>query len=281
MKRKKGSAMVFTVLILGFFLAIALNILFLSQKKGERAAHNIHGERVSSAIELSSTLGYYELYLADQYLTKGFLYRSGGDNSSYYTNEIQGATSGTSEDYIVAGDSYEGINIPRYLDYFTSHWENTITPKIRADIDINIGEKKVIVREWLQQNDNITRLWLLNPGINADEAFSIGGYRIYQINLNGDTVPIYNLYDGDSLTDLSGVVRGDLVDNQENLVTILLEKEVYIDDTDLGRHKFRITAMNRILLDGITFNKNDDVEFGDMVNAAGEEISEVVVERLY
>lgn len=72
--KKKGSALVFSVLMLSFFLAISLNIFFQARKKAERAGVKVQGERTTNNIDIASSLGYQELKLAEKFVSEGILY---------------------------------------------------------------------------------------------------------------------------------------------------------------------------------------------------------------
>jgi hypothetical protein len=95
-KKKQGSAMVLAVLMLAFFMTLSLNMYFLADNKAQRAKARSELSGVVGDIDFSSTLGYYEIYLASEYITDGFL---------------------TSPD---TATTKVGIAIPSYIEYFAS-----------------------------------------------------------------------------------------------------------------------------------------------------------------
>jgi len=178
--KKKGSSMVFTVLMLAFFLALSLNIYFLARKKAERASIKVQGEVVTNNIDIASSLGYQELLLAEEFVRIGFLYDKDHDYSNDNDQYTQPAD-GTKPLYIdpatgdfLANKRFAGIQINNFIDYFSSQWN----PGTSSNQKLIIGEEasggKIINRMWQSAgvDSSTTLLWTL-----PSDTLSIGGYK--------------------------------------------------------------------------------------------------------
>jgi len=188
--KKKGSALVFSVLMLTFFLAISLNTYFLTQKKAQRAGVKVQGEVATNNIDIASSLGYQELLIAENFVRNGFLYSgthpsvSGNFNNTAYTQ-----TNGNffyldlSTGFYKSGEKYAGIQLNNFIDYFSSQWDYTAGAV--ADQKLILGEEvsgdKVISRMWQSAGipDKLTPLW--DPSLGGS-GISIGGYRLKDID---------------------------------------------------------------------------------------------------
>ena len=194
--KKKGSALVFSVLMLAFFLALSLNIYFLARKKAERAGVKVRGEKTTNNIDIASSLGYQELFLAQNFVRLGFLYTtehdlikdpSPFDNSSDTDDNIITLGSAT---YLRPSDGtyinkYAGIHLTNFIDYFTSHWEYS---------EGGENSQKLIVLETSEPNKNrmwqsagipqkAFPLWSYNfNNLPESKQFSIGGYSLTEIS---------------------------------------------------------------------------------------------------
>lgn len=169
MKRLKeqGSAMVLAVLILAFFMTLSLNMYFLAEKKAQRAGVKSEGTVILSDIDASSTLGYYELFLASEYLTKGFY-----NNMS--KTDFEGWIAGTNLTTPI------GIKINNPSHYFSNFVSGTIagttgTGVITTQAGINLVE----TREWDVVDNNLEELW------EDYDKKSIGGYKISGLEIAG------------------------------------------------------------------------------------------------
>lgn len=185
--KKNGSALVFSVLMLSFFLAISLNIFFQARKKAERAGVKVGGERTTNNIDIASSIGYQELLIAEKFVGEGILYDNshpiitGGlfSNSSYtpidinaYRNELYVDPSTGS----YGSTNYAGIQINHFIDYFSSQWDYTLT---------DLNKQKLIMGEKVE-NNKLSRMWqsagipdkripLWSPSATGN---SIGGYTL-------------------------------------------------------------------------------------------------------
>ncbi len=175
MNKKKGSAMILAILLLAFFMALSLNMWFISQKKAQRAGDKIIGNSVLTDIDGSSTLGYYEFYLATEYMTKGFV------TTGIYT--IPAST----VDYTSGGaitPTIQGIWLENEKEYFGSYLDTSggafnYNALLRED---TIVSNKLSERNWEITGGGITKeLWE-----KIDET-SFGGYVLSDIKKKGKT----------------------------------------------------------------------------------------------
>lgn len=205
--KEKASAMVLAVLILAFFMTLSLNMYFLAEKKAQRAGLKSKGTTILSDIDASSTLGYYELYLASEYLTKGLVTTS---DSSIYSKSTP-----------AFGTTVAGIKIEGYTEYFTK-WVNghidddgdgtadtTGNAILTTESAIGTGNGRV----WNVLDDNYTELW------ESNNMKSIGGYEL--TILAGSTVLPTDTADFINKIFTSSPVSGDT----ENIEAIY-EKEI-------------------------------------------------------
>lgn len=193
--KRKGSALVFSVLMLAFFLALSLNIYFVARKKAERAGVKVTGEKTTNNINMSSSIGYQELLLAEAFVREGFPYTTshpagsstnslGFDN--YYDDVGNPITSGdgfyldlTDGTY---SESYAGIQVNNFIDFFSANWKYDA---------VSNSDQKIIIGEETDSFGNIKRTWQ-SAGISdkrtqlweddADTLQSIGGYRFIENN---------------------------------------------------------------------------------------------------
>ncbi len=180
--KEQGSAMVLAVLILAFFMTLSLNMYFLAEKKAQRAGVKSEGTVILSDIDASSTLGYYELFLASEYLTKGFYSNL---NKTQFENWINGTYSITPV----------GIKINNPSHYFSNYISGTVygttgTGFITTQAGINLIE----TREWDVNDNNLEELW---EDYNKK---SIGGYKISELKIAGtDILLTYSNFATDAL----------------------------------------------------------------------------------
>lgn len=178
---KKGSALVFSVLMLAFFLALSLNIFFQARKKAERAGVKVAGERTTNNIDMASSLGYQELRLADTFVRLGFPYSNAFITSLGSPYEPYPDITGSTKSSIYLLDDgsylnqYPGIQINNFIDYFSSQWNigDTSSQKIIVGEEIEAGE--VERRMWLAGGVENKLIPLWSPSATGS---SIGGYTI-------------------------------------------------------------------------------------------------------
>lgn len=172
MKKKQGSAMVLAVLMLAFFMTLSLNMYFLAENKAKRAQSRSEFISVVGDIDSSSTLGYYELYLASEYIIKGFI---------------------TSPDVVT---TRVGIAIPSYIEYFSSYVSGDLEYNPGASITasaILTAGTGINDREWSVVPENLKELWY------SGSQKSIGGYSFDKLEDLGTG----SIYDSDDFSDAS------------------------------------------------------------------------------
>ena len=184
MNKKQGSAMVLAILLLSFFMALSLNMWYISQKKAQRAGDIVIGNRVLTDIDSSSTLGYYEFYLATEYMVNGFV-----TSPSAYTLPISTTTYAISTSPVAFSTTYEGINLENERQYFGSYISTTGALSSTANAILEKDEivgGKLKSRTWNRTfaGAKITELWENSTGE------SVGGYKINSLEVNGGTVSV-------------------------------------------------------------------------------------------
>ena len=206
--KKKGSALILSILMLSFFMTITLTMYYIARNRNQRSIHKIRGIRIDSGLDSGSGIAHYELYLADEYVSRGHLYESltplyagyevdtyttpPAITTQYATEEV---TSG-SEVIVVpeSGKYYTGVVLNNYNEYFATRWDPTIgtAMKVASGSSITstqaiqpwIAEDKVstgtlLSRAWLNNTgEKIVRLWTETTG----SAISVGGYRLIGID---------------------------------------------------------------------------------------------------
>lgn len=205
--KKKGSALVFSVLILSFFLAISLNIFFLARKKSERAGVKVAGERITNNIDIASSIGYQELLIAENFVRIGFPYNNTHPASinDYYNNNGTIASPGElhldpSTGFYKVGRSFSGIQINNLIDYFSSEWDYTLDSD-GDDTTTGTNSQKLIIGENLSGEVALSRIWQsigmenkLIPlwSITDSSGISIGGYKLTSTPINTSTDSLNN-----------------------------------------------------------------------------------------
>ena len=72
--KKKGSALILSILMLSFFMTITLTMYYIARNRNKRSIYKIKGMRISSGLDSGSAIAHYELYLADYYVSRGHPY---------------------------------------------------------------------------------------------------------------------------------------------------------------------------------------------------------------
>lgn len=175
MNKKQGSAMVLAILLLSFFMALSLNMWYISQKKAQRAGDIVIGNRVLTDIDSSSTLGYYEFYLATEYMVNGFV-TSPSSYTLTTTNGTMNYTSGTA-----FTTTYEGINLENERQYFGAYLDTSgsaLSTSSNAILKEEVIENhKLKSRNWATKSDGITGSAITELWYDTNEK-SVGGYEI-------------------------------------------------------------------------------------------------------
>lgn len=181
MDKKKGSAIVLAILLLSFFMALSLNMWYVSQKKAQRAGDIIQGNRVLMDIDAASTLGYYELYIATEYMVNGFVTKPVATNG--YT--LPTTSSGTFEYVTSTGaltTTIEGIGIDNERQYFGTYISTSGSLSTNGNALLHkevIASGKVQSRTWEKVENSLTELWL-DPTKE-----SLGGYKLKEVKVDG------------------------------------------------------------------------------------------------
>lgn len=175
MNKKQGSAMVLAILLLSFFMALSLNMWYISQKKAQRAGDIVIGNRELTDIDSSSTLGYYEFYLATEYMVNGFV-TSPSSYTLTTTNGTMNYTSGTA-----FTTTYEGINLENERQYFGAYLDTSgsaLSTSSNAILKEEVIENhKLKSRNWATKADGITGSAITELWYDTNEK-SVGGYEI-------------------------------------------------------------------------------------------------------
>ena len=178
MNKKQGSAMVLAILLLSFFMALSLNMWYISQKKAQRAGDIVIGNRVLTDIDSSSTLGYYEFYLATEYMVNGFV-TSPSSYTLTTTNGTMNYTSGTA-----FTTTYEGINLENERQYFGAYLDTSgsaLSTSSNAILKEEVIENhKLKSRNWATKADGITGSAITELWYDINEK-SVGGYEIISL----------------------------------------------------------------------------------------------------
>lgn len=181
MDKKKGSAMVLAILLLAFFMALSLNMWFISQKKAQRAGDKIIGNSVLTDIDGSSTLGYYEFYIATEYMTKGFV------TTGTYTVPTGDV------DYTSGGaitPTIQGIWLENEKEYFGSY--------LSTSGALNSNSNALLKEDNIDSNNKLSeRNWEVTGGAIVNELWeasdwtaqeSFGKYKIKSVSVDGIAV---------------------------------------------------------------------------------------------
>ena len=273
MKRKmkrKGSALVFSVLILSFFLALSLNLYFIARKKAESAGVKLKGERVTNNIDMASSLGYQELYLAENFVRLGFPYdkttHSGAidmysvpESNDVYFNAFSGKYN--------IGEKYSGIQLNDLIDYFTANWDYEVGgdehQKIIMSEDVGLdsfGDKVVESRMWQSGGvpEKAVPLWSVKKSAASEKKVSIGGYHLYKLNINGIEKDV------SFSVNPRGDIKNNLTSDSTQDITAYYVKFITLEEDEaleIPKLNFRIEveeSFSAIGTDGDAFN---DIEF--------------------
>lgn len=110
-KKDDGSAIILALLLLSFFMALSLNMFFISGNKAEIANEKRKGVTVSSNIEGGSFLGFYEFSIASRAFSEGFV---ANPNITYEAKFIDPNGKLTTETAIA------GVKLASKTDFFSS-----------------------------------------------------------------------------------------------------------------------------------------------------------------
>ncbi|UUV19141.1 hypothetical protein NRK67_06455 [Fusobacteria bacterium ZRK30] len=262
--KKKGSALILSILMLSFFMTITLTMYYVARNRNKRSIYKIKGMRISSGLDSGSAIAHYELYLADEYVSKGHPYdptttsygaykvddyAGSPSNTKQYTQEIASG----SEIIIVptVGEHYTGIVLNNYNEYFGAFWDVTtgsamqvvLGSSITPDQAIQpwIAEEKIstspagilLSRAWLNNTgEKIVRLWTESIG----DAISIGGYRL--IGISG--------MDKDGNSVVAPLETSTLDSTTSTSIDLTYEKIVSVSASGIGLENYRITYIEGV-----------------------------------
>lgn len=254
MDKKKGSAMVLAILLLAFFMALSLNMWFISQKKAQRAGDKIIGNSVLTDIDGSSTLGYYEFFLATEYMAKGFV------TTGTYTVPTSDV------DYTSGGainPTIQGIWLENEKQYFGSYLSTS--GALNPNSNALLREDKIVSSKLRERNWEITggaivsELWEASNWSNQE---SFGGYKIGTVKVGGNPV-------SDS-TGLEDKVKSNPSDTKKIITNYI--KNITLTTLDSDKNK----EMSYI----ITVKRESDVKWiDDRIEPQSDEITEIIVTK--
>ncbi|MCS5420342.1 MULTISPECIES: hypothetical protein [Psychrilyobacter] len=258
--KKKGSALILSILMLSFFMTITLTMYYIARNRNKRSIYKIKGMRISSGLDSGSAIAHYELYLADEYVSKGYLYETSGtpdyrgDNypttppsiTKRYTQEV--VTSGGVITIVPKlGEHYTGVVLNNYNEYFAAYWDPTTGTAIQVSSGSTITSNDVLIQPWVAEDKIIdgkiaSRAWMNNTGEKivrlwtktTGSAISVGGYRLTTVS------GVY--IDGSSIG--APLVPAKLDPTTSTSIELTYEKIVSIDKTtigDSGTEDYRIT----------------------------------------
>jgi hypothetical protein len=264
--KKKGSAIILTVLLLGFFTAMSLNIYYIGQKKAETAGDKKAGEQLTNDIDIASSIIYQEAYLAENFVRTGVLYdldKYGTDLSGFDDYELK---NGDNSYFDVSDGTYDkeypGIQLSSISEYFDSNWN------YKLDNDGNeTGEasQKLIMSEVVEDGEVKSRIWQ-SGGVPSKitklwentSLLSIGGYELESITVNGTSI--------DAVDITESKVKDELEDKDDNDMTAVLTKTVKIKGAgDISSTTFVITATETVSVDATSGEEFSELAYYDAV----------------
>lgn len=275
--KKKGSALILSILMLSFFMTITLTMYYIARNRNKRSIYKIKGMRISSGLDSGSAIAHYELYLADEYVSKGHLYQASdynGNNESYSVSTTTGTikyiteivtTSGTIKLVPQTGKHYTGIVLNNYNEYFGAFWDKQLGIPIQVSSGSVIIDDKQLKQPWIAEDkviDNkiVSRAWLNNDGEKivrlwtTEGAISIGGYRLTGINgTDEDGKPLELPIDG---TMLNETVPTSINLTYEKVISI--DKEFIEEGSEVEEYKITYVEEVEVTPSGSSIIINSD-----------------------
>jgi hypothetical protein len=266
--KKKGSALILVILLLGFFTAMSMNIYYTGRKKAETSGDKKTGEQLTNDIDIASSIIYQEAYLAENFVRIGVLYDL--SNSSGYDSKLTGfdeykIKKGDNSYFDVSDGDYNenekfaGIHLNNISEYFDSNWDYTkddsggytgsSSQKLIMSEEVD-DDLKVESRVWQSGGvpSKITKLW------EDTSLFSIGGYKLKSIEIDGVDVSVG--------TNTKTEIENEL-DTDSTYIKASFEKTVEIEGNggDIPSMTFVITATETVNLDTTSGTTLADVDF--------------------
>jgi len=286
--QKKGSALILSILMLSFFMTITLTMYYIARNRNKRSLYKIQGVRIGSGLDSGSAIAHYELYLADKYVSQGYLYEQedySGDNENYedyedypiptITDTVRYTTEITKDGVIKlapkGGEHYTGIVLNNYNEYFGTFWDATTGKSIQVSSGSAITDDKILKQPWIAEdkvikNKIVSRAWLNNDGEKiirlwtTEGAISIGGYRITDISGldkegNALVIPI----DGTMLKPTASTI-----------IDLTYKKIVSISSSTIGMENYKITYVEEVKV----------TPSGSSIIIGSDELKSMTVEKL-
>ena len=274
--KKKGSAIILTVLLLGFFTAMSLNIYYIGQKKAETAGDKKAGEQLTNDIDIASSIIYQEAYLAENFVRLGVPYDydiTGFDkyNIDDVDKEEESYFDVSTGEY-GTGEKFAGIQLNSISEYFDSNWNYKLDD---AGSETGAASQKLIMNEVLEKLEDsdgndyyepISRIWQ-SGGVPSKitklwentSLLSIGGYELVSITVNGSD----EIVAGD-ITESK--VKDELEDKDDNDMTAVFTKTVTIEGSgDISSMTFVITATETFSVDATSGKEFSELAYYDVV----------------
>jgi len=259
--KKKGSALILSILMLSFFMTITLTMYYVARNRNKRSIYKIQGMRISSGLDSGSAIAHYELYLADKYVSQGYLYERPdykGNNEDYsistttgtikYTMEI-GTTGGAIKLVPEIGKHYTGIVLNNYNEYFGAFWDTTKGLPIQVNSGSLIIDDKKLKQPWIAEDKVIgtkivSRAWLNNGGEKivrlwtTEGAISVGGYRLTDIKgIDKNGASLVLPIDGEMLEKTTSTS-----------INLTYEKIVSVSASGIGVENYKITYEEEVVV---------------------------------
>jgi hypothetical protein len=264
---------------------------FVARNRNQRSIYKIKGMKISSSLDSGAAIAHYELYLADEYVSKGHLYATSGSGitdyrgnqytpptaTEIYTQEL--TSGGVITVVPVVGKHYTGIVFNNYNEYFAGRWDPTTGVAIEVDPSSSITDPDVLIQPWIAEDKISTttsgallsRAWLNNTGEkivrlwteSLGSGISVGGYRMIKI----DGV------DNSSNALTAPLDPTKLDPTTPRIVDLTYEKIVSIDKTVLGgtgTEDYRITYIEEV---GVTSSGSSIIIHTDI-------LKNMIVEKL-
>ncbi len=286
--KKKGSALILSILMLSFFMTITLTMYYIARNRNKRSIYKIKGMRISSGLDSGSAIAHYELYLADEYVSRGYPYATSGSSIDYRASEDydedlvtttrQYTTEITSGSVIIIAPikdkHYTGVVLNNYNEYFGAKWDPTITgTAVTVDALSTITDSYKLNQPWIAEDkvvgvEVVSRAWLNNTGEKivrlwtetTGSAISVGGYRLKEIS---------GLYENGDV--LVSPIDVNLLDTTTSTSIVLTyEKIVSVSASGIGVENYKITYV-----EGVEVTPS-----GSSIIIESDELKSMTVEKL-
>jgi hypothetical protein len=252
--KKKGSALILVILLLGFFTAMSMNIYYTGRKKAETSGDKKTGEQLTNDIDIASSIIYQEAYLAENFVRLGEVYGSShaaAGTTNYVAPTIDGTYPYFNYGTYTYTKMYPGIQLNNISEYFDSNWnydKNSSAASQKLIMSEVVEGGKIKSRIWQSGGipSKITKLW------EDSDLMSIGGYKLASIKIDDTLVTPYT----------KSNIEGKLTTGSTYTMEASFEKTVEIEGNgDIPSMKFVITATETVNLDTTSGTTLADVDF--------------------